>query len=132
MLYTVGLLSLVALVLVPPPVRWPLAALWPAAAWLLWARPDDRPAHTPYLLMGITGVSLLIIGHAVVLAIAQGSPEPYASTMWGIGNWLLGIAAMVAMGIFAYILRFVFWDRQTPLFGGRETAHDVIAQIKRQ
>jgi len=132
MLYVVGGLSLIALILVPPLVRWPLALLWPAAAGLLWARPDDRPANVPYLLMGQAGVSLLIIAHAIVLEIGRGSPEPYASTMWSIGNWLLGIAAMLAIGIYAFILRFIFWDRQTPIFSGRETAEDVIGRIKRQ
>ena len=46
--------------------------------------------------------------------------------------WLLGFAVMSAIGFYAYVLRFLFWDRTTPFFGGRMQAREVLQQIKRQ
>jgi hypothetical protein len=130
--YLILTLHLVALALAPGALRWVLAPMWGAAAALAYVKPDDRPATTNYVYFFLAGNAGLIVGYRIAALLVTGTPEPGATTLYGISVWLLGFAVMSAIGFYAYVLRFLFWDRTTPFFGGRMQSRDVIGQIKRQ
>jgi hypothetical protein len=130
--YLILTLHLVALALAPGALRWVLAPMWGAAAALAYVKPDDRPATTNYVYFFMAGNAGLIVGYRIAALLVAGTPEPGATTLYGISVWLLGFAVMSAIGFYAYVLRFLFWDRTTPFFGGRMQSRDVIGQIKRQ
>jgi hypothetical protein len=130
--YMVLVLHLLALLLAPGGFRWLLAPQWSAAALLAHVKPNDRRATTNYLLYFIAGSALLVFAFRLVGVLAAGTPEPAGTTLYGISLWLLGLSGLVAIGHYAYVLRFLFWDRTTPLFGGRMEVEDVIGRIQRQ
>jgi len=125
-------IHLSALILAPGALRWVLAPMWGAAAALAYLKPDDRAATTNYLYFLIAGNAGLIYAHRIAALLVAGTPEPAATTLYSIAVWLLGFAVMSAIGCYAYVLRFLFWERTTPYFGGRIESRDVIRQIKRQ
>lgn len=130
--YLVLVLHLAALVLAPGALRWVLAPMWGAAAALAHFKPDDHAATTNYVYFFLIGNAGLIFGYRIAGLLVTGTPEPGATTLYGISVWLLGFAVMSGLGFYAYVLRFLFWDRTTPFFGGRMQSRDVIGQIKRQ
>ncbi|MFP4395403.1 MAG: hypothetical protein ACLFTI_09085 [Anaerolineales bacterium] len=130
--YLIFALHLLALALAPGALRWVLAPMWGAAAALAFFKPDDRPATTNYIYFFLAGNAGLVFGYRIAALLVTGTPEPGATTLYGISVWLLGFAVMSCIGFYAYILRFLFWDRTTPFFGGRMRAREVVRQIKRQ
>lgn len=130
--YLIFVLHTVALILAPGTLRWVLAPMWVAATALAYFKPDDRPAVTNYVYFFLAGNAGLIFAYRIAALLVGGTPEPGATTLYGISVWLLGFAVMSAIGFYAYVLRFLFWERTTPYFGGRMTAREVLQQIKRQ
>ncbi len=130
--YLIFALHLLGLVLAPGALRWFLAPMWLSAAALAYYKPDDRAATTNYVYFFLAGNAGLIFGYRIAALLVAGTPEPGATTLYGISVWLLGFAVMSCIGFYAYVLRFLFWDRTTPFFGGRLQSRDVIQQIKRQ
>ena len=130
--YITFTIHLAALILAPGALRWVLAPMWAAAAALAHFKPDDRAATTHYVFFFIAGNSGLLFAYQIAALLVTGTPEPGATTLYSISVWLLGFAVMSAIGFYAYVLRFLFWDRTTPYFGGRVQSREVIQQIKRQ
>ncbi len=130
--YLILSLHLLALALAPGALRWVLAPMWGAAAALAYFKPDDRPATSNYVYFFLAGNAGLIFGYRIAALLVTGTPEPGATTLYGISVWLLGFAVMSCIGFYAYVLRFLFWDRTMPFFGGRMRTREVVRQIKRQ
>ena len=132
MSYLILALHTLALVLAPGALRWVLAPMWGAALALAYFKPDDRAATTNYIYFFLAGNAGLLFAYRIAALLVSGTPEPGATTLYGISVWLLGFAVMSAIGFCAYVLRFLFWDRLTPFFGGRMTSREVLRQVKRQ
>ncbi len=131
-LIIIAVVHLIALLVLPQGYRWLLATACPAAALLAWAKPDDRPVTTNYSL-GLIGVaSVLCLGYRLLLLLAADTPDPAGATLYGSALWALGLAGATYLGYLIYVLRFLFWERSGPLFGGRARSTDVLAALKRQ
>jgi membrane-bound metal-dependent hydrolase YbcI (DUF457 family) len=130
--YAVFAAHLLGLALAPGGFRWLLAFQWPASTALAYLKPNDRGTNANYLFMLTAAVSGLVFAFRVTDALARSSPDPAATTLYGISLWLLGLSGMVAVGHYAYVLRTAFWDRRSPMFDHRTRIHDVIGQLKRQ
>ncbi len=124
-------LYLLGVTLAPGSVRWLLAPTWGAAALLNYLQPDQRGATTPYILMSHAALGLILLGYRIAGLLAGASTEPTATLLYSTSLWLLGFGGLVLVGYYAYILRFLFWQRGTPWGGGRQTAARALASLTR-